>query len=116
MALALSSEALSLFYAGEIDRVELVYTSFISMIASVQSIRTLVPLTPQGIETADDEIFKMSTKVTDAHHTRRTPPAEHQPHPTPPYPAPHRPTPPTPTPPHPIERRLHHVQGKGSQG
>ena len=37
MAMALASEALSSFYAGEIDRVELVYTSFISMIASVQS-------------------------------------------------------------------------------
>jgi len=65
MATEIASELLSSYYAGELDRVELVYTSFISMISSVPSIRTIVPLTPQGIETDGDEIFKMSTKDGD---------------------------------------------------
>ena len=56
MATEIASELLSSYYAGELDRVELVYTSFISMISSVPSIRTIVPLTPQGIETDGDEL------------------------------------------------------------
>merc|ERR1719191_2266383 len=39
----ISSEILSSFYAGELDRIELLYTSFISMISSQTQIRTLVP-------------------------------------------------------------------------
>jgi len=62
MATEIANELLSSYYAGELDRVELIYTSFLSMISSVPSIRTIVPLTPQGIEAAGDEIFKMSTK------------------------------------------------------
>ncbi|KAL1519817.1 hypothetical protein AB1Y20_023323 [Prymnesium parvum] len=61
-ATEISSELLSSFYAGDFDRVELVYTTFISMISSVPSIRTIVPLLPGGIEMEGDEIFKMSTK------------------------------------------------------
>merc|ERR1711972_764924 len=52
----------SSFYAGEFDRVELLYTTFVSMISSVPSIRTIVPLLPGGIEMEGDEIFKMSTR------------------------------------------------------
>merc|ERR1712203_676781 len=61
-ATEIASELLSSYYAGELDRIELLYTSFISMIASLPSARTLIPLAPQGIETEGDEIFKMSTK------------------------------------------------------
>merc|ERR1711988_1373675 len=57
----IANELLSSYYAGELDRIELLYTSFISMIASLPSARTLIPLSPQGIETEGDEIFKMST-------------------------------------------------------
>merc|ERR1719164_259935 len=32
------------------------------MISSLPSIRTIIPLTPSGIETEGDEIFKMTTK------------------------------------------------------
>jgi len=62
MAQSISSELLSSYYAGDLDRIELVYTSFISMISSVPSIRTLVPLLPGGVEMEGDEIFKMTTK------------------------------------------------------
>merc|ERR1719191_1795970 len=57
-----ASEVLSSFYAGEVDRVELLYTSFISMIASQPKVRTLVPLLPTGLEMEDDEIFKLTSK------------------------------------------------------
>merc|ERR1719231_1864257 len=33
------------------------------MISSVPSIRTIIPLTPGGIEVEDDEIFKLTTKA-----------------------------------------------------
>jgi F-type H+-transporting ATPase subunit gamma len=61
-AAKISSELLSSYYAGELDRIEILYSSFISMISSVPSIRTIIPLTPTGIETDGDEIFKMTTK------------------------------------------------------
>merc|ERR1719387_2027225 len=37
-------------------------SSFVSMIASVPSVRTIVPLSPTGLEMEGDEIFKMTTK------------------------------------------------------
>merc|ERR1719181_1920627 len=61
-ATEISNDLLSSFYAGEFDRVELIYTTFVSMISSIPSIRTIVPLLPGGIEMEGDEIFKMSTK------------------------------------------------------
>jgi len=62
-ATAVASEILSSYYAGEVDRIELMYTSFVSMIASVPSIRTIIPLSPAGIESEGDEIFKLTTKA-----------------------------------------------------
>jgi len=61
-ATEIASEMLSSFYSGELDRIELIYTSFISMIASKPSVRTIVPLTPTGLEMEGDEIFKMTTR------------------------------------------------------
>merc|ERR1719161_1803761 len=40
-ATEISTELLSSFYAGELDRVELLYTSFVSMVSSEPSVRTL---------------------------------------------------------------------------
>jgi len=61
-ATTIAGELLSSYYAGEVDRVELLYTSFVSMISSVPSIRTIIPLSPGGIEMEGDEIFKLTTK------------------------------------------------------
>ncbi|KAG8464499.1 hypothetical protein KFE25_009867 [Diacronema lutheri] len=61
-ATEVADEVLAYFLSQEVDRVELVYTSFISMIAALPSVRTLVPLSPQGLETEGDEIFKLTTK------------------------------------------------------
>jgi len=58
----IAEELLSSFYAGELDRVELLYTSFISMIASSPSVRTLVPLLPTDMEMEGDEIFTLTSK------------------------------------------------------
>merc|ERR1719217_1424721 len=61
-ATEIATEMLSSFYTGELDRIEILYTSFVSMISSVPSVRTIVPLTPSGLEMDGDEIFKMTTK------------------------------------------------------
>jgi len=58
----IAEEVLSSYYAGELDRIELLYTSFISMVASKPMVRTLVPLLPSGMEMEEDEIFKLTSK------------------------------------------------------
>lgn len=57
--------------AGDADRVELLYTRFTSLISSEPSLRTMLPLSPTGIETEGDEIFTMTSKVHA--NTRRSP-------------------------------------------
>jgi len=64
-AAEVSNELLSSYYAGELDRIELLYTSFISMIASMPTVRTLIPLLPSGLEMEGDEIFKLTSKDGD---------------------------------------------------
>ena len=71
-AAEVSSELLSSYYAGELDRIELLFTSFISMVSSVPSVRTLIPLLPSGMEMEGDEIFKVGS--SSMHATTRTPP------------------------------------------
>ena len=58
----IANELLSSYYAGELDRIELLYTSFVSMISSVPTARTLIPLLPSGLEMEGDEIFKLTSK------------------------------------------------------
>jgi F-type H+-transporting ATPase subunit gamma len=57
----LADDLLSVFLSEEIDRVEMIYTKFISLIASRPSIQTLLPLDPKGLS-PEDEIFKLTTK------------------------------------------------------
>merc|ERR1719487_2987431 len=64
-ATEVANELLSSYYAGELDRIELLYTSFISMISSVPTVRTLIPLLPSGMEMEGDEIFKLTSKDGD---------------------------------------------------
>jgi F-type H+-transporting ATPase subunit gamma len=56
---AIADELFSLFLSGEVDRVELIYTRFVSLISSKPVIQTLLPITPQGLEVQDDEIFRL---------------------------------------------------------
>jgi F-type H+-transporting ATPase subunit gamma len=58
-AAEIADELLSLFLSEKVDRVELVYTRFMSLISSKPVIQTLLPLTLQGLEPEDDEIFRL---------------------------------------------------------
>lgn len=68
----ISDELSSLFQAEEVDRVELIYTKFVSLIASKPVIQTLLPLTAQGLEVKDDEIFRLTTRGGDFEVERET--------------------------------------------
>ncbi|NJL83980.1 MAG: F0F1 ATP synthase subunit gamma [Chloroflexaceae bacterium] len=61
-ASTIADELLSLFLSETVDRVELIYTRFVSLISSRPVVQTLLPLTPQGLEVKDDEIFRLTTK------------------------------------------------------
>lgn len=58
----IADEILSLFLSDGVDRVELIYTKFVSLVSSRPVIQTLLPLTPQGLEVSDDELFRLTTR------------------------------------------------------
>lgn len=58
----IADELLSLFLSETVDRVELIYTKFVSLISSRPVVQTLLPLDPQGLEARDDEIFRLTTR------------------------------------------------------
>ncbi|MDG2990603.1 F0F1 ATP synthase subunit gamma [Candidatus Synechococcus calcipolaris G9] len=58
----IANELLSLFLSETVDRVELVYTKFVSLISSRPVVQTLLPLDPQGLESPDDEIFRLTSR------------------------------------------------------
>ena len=60
-AASIGDELMSLFLSETVDRVEFIYTKFVSLISSRPVIQTLLPLTPQGLEVKDDEIFHLTT-------------------------------------------------------
>lgn len=61
---------LSSFLSETIDRVELIYTKFVSLVSSRPVIQTLLPLSPQGLEVTDDEIFRLTTNGGEFEVTR----------------------------------------------
>ena len=58
----IADQLLSLFLSESVDRIELVYTKFVSLVSSRPVVQTLLPLDAQGLETADDEIFRLTTR------------------------------------------------------
>lgn len=60
-ATSISEELLAEYLSGDVDRIELVYTRFVSLISSEASVRTILPLSPQGIEAPEDELFQLTT-------------------------------------------------------
>ena len=58
----IADELLSLFLSDTVDRVELIYTRFVSLISSRPVVQTLLPLTTQGLEVRDDEIFRLTSR------------------------------------------------------
>ena len=65
-------EILAGFMAGSIDRGELIFTKFISLISSKPVIQTLLPLDSQGFEVKDDEIFRLTTRGGEFEVSRET--------------------------------------------
>jgi F-type H+-transporting ATPase subunit gamma len=61
-ATKIADELLSLFLSETVDRIELVYTKFVSLVSSHPVVQTLLPLDPQGLEAQDDEIFRLTTR------------------------------------------------------
>lgn len=64
-ALAISEELLNTFLSGESDAVELLYTKFVSLIASTPSVRTLVPFSASEISQKGDEVFQLTSSDGD---------------------------------------------------
>ncbi|CAO2842540.1 unnamed protein product [Amaranthus hypochondriacus] len=70
-AQAIADDVFSLFVAEEVDKVELLYTKFVSLVKSDPVIHTLLPLSPKGeicdingvcVDAAEDELFRLTTK------------------------------------------------------
>merc|ERR1712127_753412 len=64
-ALAISEELLNTFLGGETDAIELLYTKFVSLIASTPSVRTLVPFSASDITQQGDEVFQLTSESGD---------------------------------------------------
>lgn len=58
----LANTLVAQFLTKEIDAAEIIYTRFVNLITCEPSIRTLLPLSLSGIESEEDEIFKITTK------------------------------------------------------
>jgi len=61
-ATQIADQLLSLFLSEKVDRIELIYTRFVSLVSSRPVVQTLLPLDLQGLEAADDEIFRLTTR------------------------------------------------------
>jgi F-type H+-transporting ATPase subunit gamma len=61
-ALAISEELLNTYLSGETDTIELMYTKFVSLIASTPSVRTLVPFSASEISQKGDEVFQLTSE------------------------------------------------------
>ncbi len=61
-AMGIANEVLAAFLSASTDRVEIIFTKFINLVSSKPVSQTLLPLDPQGIASADDEIFRLTTR------------------------------------------------------
>ena len=50
------------FLSGDVDAAEIIFTRFNNLISYDPTIRTLLPLSLSGIESEDDEVFKVTSK------------------------------------------------------
>ena len=66
----IADQLLSLFLSEEVDRIELVYTKFVSLVSSRPVVQTLLPLDAQGLEAADDENILQKTRRRKIKKTR----------------------------------------------
>mmetsp|Transcript_107695 Transcript_107695/g.270160 ORF Transcript_107695/g.270160 Transcript_107695/m.270160 type:complete len:425 (+) Transcript_107695:63-1337(+) len=57
------SEAIrNLFLSGEVDKVEVLYGKFFNLLKNEPTVRSLLPLSPTGIEDPEDETFSMTSE------------------------------------------------------
>ncbi|KAK4755072.1 hypothetical protein SAY87_008829 [Trapa incisa] len=70
-AQAIADDVFSLFISEEVDKVELLYTKFVSLVKADPVIHTLLPLSPRGeicdingvcVDAAEDEFFRLTTR------------------------------------------------------
>ncbi|KAJ9136351.1 hypothetical protein P3X46_033439 [Hevea brasiliensis] len=90
-AQAIADDVFSLFVSEEVDKVELLYTKFVSLVKSDPVMHTLLPLSPKGeicdingncVDAAEDEFFRLTTKegkLTVERDVVRTPTADFSP-------------------------------------
>ncbi len=76
---SITSEVLADFTSESTDRVEVIYTKFISLVSCNPVVQTLLPLDPQGIAETDDEIFRLTTKDSKLTIEKDTAPSNDQP-------------------------------------
>tara|TARA_Y100001968_G_scaffold239898_1_gene223420 strand:- start:11364 stop:12314 length:951 start_codon:yes stop_codon:yes gene_type:complete len=76
---SITNEVLAEFLSTSTDRVEVIYTKFISLVSCNPVVQTLLPLDPQGIAESDDEIFRLTTKDSRLVIEKDSAPANEQP-------------------------------------
>ena len=57
-----TNDILAEFLSDSSDRVEIIYTKFITLVSCSPVVQTLLPLDPQGIAEENDEIFRLTTQ------------------------------------------------------
>ncbi|WP_017324764.1 F0F1 ATP synthase subunit gamma [Synechococcus sp. PCC 7336] len=55
----IADSLMAAFVAGKIDRVELIYTRFVSLISSRPVLQTLLPMSVEVLQNQQDEVFRM---------------------------------------------------------
>ncbi len=58
----IADELLTLFITEKVERVELIYTKFVSLVSSRPVTQTLLPLDPEDFVDPDDEIFRLTSR------------------------------------------------------
>ena len=76
---SVANEVFAEFLSETTDRVEIIFTKFINLVSCKPVVQTLLPLDPQGIAEADDEIFRLTTKDGDLRVETGSAPANTQP-------------------------------------
>ena len=76
---SIANEVFAEFLSETTDRVEIIYTKFINLVSCKPVVQTLLPLDPQGIAEADDEIFRLTTKDGELRVESGSAPANTQP-------------------------------------
>ena len=76
---SIANEVFAEFLSETTDRVEIIFTKFINLVSCKPVVQTLLPLDPQGIAEADDEIFRLTTKDGELRVESGSAPANTQP-------------------------------------